>query len=71
LRAGLPTPTEDEELRREYQMKRLVAAMSQGERAEPGDLDALLLEWLALGPAAAADYDSLRRRFERCWVAER
>jgi hypothetical protein len=66
LIAGLPTPPEDQELRREYQMQRLVAAMGQGERTGPGDLDELVLEWVAVGPVAADVDAALRERFERC-----
>jgi hypothetical protein len=66
LLAGLPSPPEDQELRREYQMKRLVAAMGQGERAGPGDIDDLLLEWIEVGPAEADVQQALRQRFEMC-----
>jgi Domain of Unknown Function (DUF349) len=69
LLSGLPTPPEDEELRRDYQMKRLVAAMGQGERTGPGDLEALAIEWLGVGPVATGAYQSLRKRFESCWAA--
>lgn len=66
LTAGLETPPEDLELRREYQMQRLVASMGRGERPAPGDLDALALEWVAVGPVDTAVYDELFARFERC-----
>jgi hypothetical protein len=61
-----PTPPEDLELRREYQMQRLVASMGRGERATPADLDDLALEWLAVGPVEAALYEALAARFRRC-----
>jgi hypothetical protein len=66
LAAGLPTPPEDEELRREYQMQRLVASLGRGERARTGDLDELALEWIAVGPVDAAVHDTLLERFQRC-----
>jgi hypothetical protein len=66
LVAGLPTPPEDEELRREYQMQRLVASLGRGERARTGDLDELALEWIAVGPVEAATHDALLERFGRC-----
>jgi len=69
LLSGLPTPPEDDELRREYQMRRLVAAMGQGDRAGPSDLDELVLEWMIAGPADSGVYEMLRLRFERCWQA--
>ena len=54
------------QLRREYQMQRLVASMGRGERATPADLDDLALEWLAVGPVEPAVHDALFARFERC-----
>jgi hypothetical protein len=66
LLAGLPTPEEDLELRREYQMRRLVESMGRGERTGAADLDGLALEWLAVGPAEPAAHDALLDRFKRC-----
>jgi hypothetical protein len=66
LLAGLDTPPEDAERRREYQMRRLVEAMGQGNHADPGDLEALVLDWLEVGPVEPATQVSLRARFERC-----
>ncbi len=66
LIAGVETPAEDLELRRHYQMQRLVDAMARGERDTPGDLDRLAQEWLLVGPVAAAVHDALFARFERC-----
>ncbi len=66
LIADAPTPPEDVELRREYQMQRLVASMGRGERAAPADLDDLVLEWIAVGPVEPAAHDALLARFERC-----
>ena len=66
LAAGVETPPEDQELRREYQMQRLVAAMGRGERATPADLDSLALEWLVAGPVEATVRSALLARFERC-----
>jgi hypothetical protein len=69
LIAGLPTPPEDQELRREHQMQRLVAAMGQGERTGPGELSELVPEWLSVGPVEPAVEAALRGRIERCWEA--
>jgi hypothetical protein len=66
LIADAPTPPEDLELRREYQMQRLVASMGRGERAAPTDLDDLVLEWIAVGPVEPATHNALLARFERC-----
>jgi hypothetical protein len=66
LLADLPTPAEDLELRREYQMRRLVESMGRGERTSAADIDDLTLEWLAVGPLAPAAHDALLDRFKRC-----
>ena len=66
LAAGLPTPPEDAERRREHQMQRLVLSMGRGERVTPTDLDELALEWIAVGPVEAAVHEALFARFERC-----
>lgn len=66
LLAGLPTPEEDRELRREYQMRRLVESMGRGERTSTADFDDLTLEWLAVGPLDPAVHDTLLDRFRRC-----
>jgi hypothetical protein len=66
LAAGLESPPDDQELRREHQMQRLVASMGRGERATPTDVDALALEWLAVGPVEAVAHEALFARFERC-----
>jgi hypothetical protein len=54
------------ELRREYQMRRLVESMGQGARVTPAALDDLALEWIAIGPVEPAAHDALLARFERC-----
>lgn len=66
LIAGAATPPEDMELRREYQLRRLVESMERGERATPAELDDLVLEWIAVGPVEPAVHDALLARFERC-----
>lgn len=69
LIADVETPDEDQPLRSEYQMQRLVASMGRGERPTPADLDSLAIEWLAAGPVEAAVHDRLYARFERCRAA--
>jgi hypothetical protein len=66
LIAGLPSPAEDVELRRDYQMQRLVQSMQRGERVTPAELDELALEWIAVGPVEPAAHEALLDRFERC-----
>jgi hypothetical protein len=66
LISGASTPPADMELRREYQMRRLVESMGQGARVTPAALDDLALEWIAIGPVEPAAHDALLARFERC-----
>ena len=66
LVAGVPSPSDDVELRREYQMQRLVESMQRGARVTPAELDDLVLEWIAVGPVEPAAHDALLARFERC-----
>jgi hypothetical protein len=61
----LPTPPEDQALRREYQMQRLVRHMGQRE-AGADELDALALAWVPIGPVPAATHQTLLARFLRC-----
>ncbi len=71
LISGTTSPPEDMELRREYQMRRLVESMGSGERITPAALDDLALEWIAVGPVEAAVHDGLLARFERCRNADK
>ena len=61
-----PTPPEDQALRREYQVQRLVQHMGRPNEANVDDLDALALAWVRVGPVAAATHESLLPRFLRC-----
>jgi hypothetical protein len=61
-----PTPPEDEVLRREYQVQRLVQGMGQGSQADDGDWDAMALEWIRIGAISPAIHESLQSRFMRC-----
>lgn len=66
----LPTPEEDQPLRREYQVQQLMRKMGQGLGNEDSDgdepLNALTLEWIGVGPANEAVYSSLAERFREC-----
>ncbi len=62
----LPTVPEDQSLRRQYQVQRLVQSMGQGIGADEGQLDALTLEWIGVGPTDDATYAQLLNRFLRC-----
>jgi hypothetical protein len=62
----MPTPPEDEALRREYQVQRLVQGMGQGRHADDGDWDAMTLEWIRIGAISPAAHENLQSRFMRC-----
>ncbi len=61
-----PTPPEDQPLRREYQVQRLVSNMGQGSRADEAQMDAMALEWIGVGPTDEVTYKPLLERFMRC-----
>jgi Domain of Unknown Function (DUF349) len=65
LRADLPMPPEDQELRRSYQMQRLVERMGQGREAGADDWETLALEWIRIGPMEGELRQSLLARFLR------
>jgi hypothetical protein len=61
-----PTPPEDQSLRREYQVQRLIKTMGQGSNGDEPELDAMALEWIGVGPTGEATYQALLERFKRC-----
>jgi len=61
-----PTPPEDQPLRREYQVQRLIQSMGQGITADEAQLDSMALEWIGVGPIEEATYEVLLDRFSRC-----
>src|SRR5262249_25133597 len=64
--AELPTPPEDQPVRREYQVQRLMQSMGQGIRGDEAQPDTLALEWVGVGPVEEAMYRTLLERFRRC-----
>jgi hypothetical protein len=58
-----PTPPEDQALRREHQMQRLVRGMGQRGEEEHNEWPALALEWVRVGAVAPAIYQQLLDRF--------
>jgi hypothetical protein len=66
IRSETATPPEDEALRREYQVQRLMQGMGQGTHADDGDWDAMMLEWIRIGAVSPVLYESLQQRFMRC-----
>ena len=63
LLAGVPTPPEDQALRRDHQMRLLVERMGQGRDAAADDLATLTLEWVRVGGVAPERYEALLERF--------
>ena len=61
-----PTPAEDQDLRRSYQLQRLVQGMGKWDEEAPNDWEALALEWVRAGPVALVLYESLLARFLLC-----
>jgi hypothetical protein len=64
--ADLPTPPEDQALRRDYQVKRLVQRMGQRSDATADEADALALEWVRVGPISPGQHEALLGRFLGC-----
>jgi hypothetical protein len=64
--ADRPTPPEDQPLRREYQVQRLVQGMGQGAIADEAHLDSLAIEWVGVGPTEDGTYRQLLERFRQC-----
>ncbi|HEY1076726.1 MAG TPA: DUF349 domain-containing protein [Fontimonas sp.] len=60
------TPAEDQALRREFQLQRLVQSMGQGLKADEAQLDALAIEWVAAAAVDDAVHAPLLQRFLRC-----
>jgi len=61
-----PTPPEDQPLRRDYQMQRLIQNMGQGISADEAQLDTMAIEWIGVGPTDEAIYMPLLKRFKQC-----
>jgi hypothetical protein len=64
--SDIPTPPEDQALRRDYQVRRLIQNMGQGISADETQLDTMVLEWIGVGPTEEATYAPLLERFKRC-----
>ena len=67
----LPTPAEDQTLRREYQMQRLVERMGRGNEGSGDSVESLTLEWTRGNCASDDVYQSLLERFRGSLRASR
>jgi DNA-binding ferritin-like protein len=63
LLADLPTPPEDQDLRRDHQMRRLVEHMGQHSEPAADEVETLALEWVRVGGVAPERYQALLERF--------
>jgi hypothetical protein len=61
--ADRPTPAEDQSLRREYQVQRLVKRMEHRDDAPADASEALAFEWVRIGPVEPSTYARLLARF--------
>jgi hypothetical protein len=66
IESETPTPPEDESLRREYQVQRLMQGMGQGIHESERDWDAIALEWIRIGGVSSALQEALLQRILRC-----
>jgi Domain of Unknown Function (DUF349) len=71
IESEMPSPAEDDALRREYQVKRLMRQMGQGVHSSDGDWDARGLEWIRIGAVSPVVHRELQERFLRCWNMRR
>jgi exonuclease SbcC len=60
------TPETDKALRMQFQMSRLQQGFGQNRSDKPVELDAMVFEWLAVGPVATTVYQPLVDRFLKC-----
>lgn len=63
-----PTPTADQPLRREHQLQSLVQGMGQSADSRRDSFEALVFEWIAVGPTSTNVYYELLERFNDCLV---
>ena len=61
-----PTPETDKGLRMQVQMSRLQQGFGQNALDKQTELNAMVLEWVAVGPVATAVYQGLVERFVTC-----
>jgi hypothetical protein len=67
IECEISSPAEDDALRRQYQVQRLMQQMGQGIHSSDGDWDARGLEWIRIGAVSPLLHDALQERLLRCW----
>jgi hypothetical protein len=66
IAGDLPTPAEDQALRRAHQMQRLTQRLSERSNESADDWETLSLAWVRVGPVDRIAYQALLARFVRC-----
>lgn len=61
------TPAEDHALRRNYQLQSLVKGFGQAVTPGRQQVDAMVYEWIGVGPIPTPVYTNLFERFRQCW----
>ncbi|MBT3831528.1 MAG: DUF349 domain-containing protein [Gammaproteobacteria bacterium] len=61
-----PTPDEDKSLRMQYQMSRLQQGLGQKIPDKNVEMNAMVFEWVAVGPVSTVIYQPLLERFQQC-----
>ena len=60
------TPDEDKSLRMQYQMSRLEQGLGQKMPDKNVEMNAMVFEWVAVGPVSTVIYQPLFERFQQC-----
>ena len=60
------TPDEDKSLRMQYQMSRLEQGLGQKMPDKNVEMNAMVFEWVAVGPVSTVIYQPLLERFQQC-----
>ena len=60
------TPDEDKSLRMQYQMSRLQQGLGQKIPDKNVEMNAMVFEWVAVGPVSTVIYQPLLERFQQC-----
>ena len=61
-----PTPDADKPRRMQYQMSRLKQGLGQKSPDKKLEMDAMVLEWVLVGPVSTVIYQPLITRFQQC-----
>jgi hypothetical protein len=63
-----PTPAADQSLRRDHQLQSLVKGLGHATDTVPEQMQALVFEWIGVGPVPTDLYYELLERFNSCWL---